>query len=282
MHTSVTTHFISVPMSAGQTSPVTPSFVKGNFPVSEISEIYTKRHVKDTMDSLIGENNRKKYFKDQISFIAKGHLAPNADFVYFSQRKATYKYLNCNPQFQGFNQFNWFALEKNIRSYNQSTILLIQSGVSYVLTLPKSEKKSVPLFLRANQNQIPIPMFFWKLVTGYHRKYLFFGINHPNVDLGRPLLEKYLAILSDICPPDYCDDPLYSWLNSDLRGYSGRINRNNQTRGILRCCIPDLVTLNSLGIKIPDNSPPWSWLSLISLFLLLFGIFVGFCTSRFL
>ncbi len=46
---------------------------------------------------------------DKKDYMARGHLAPDADFVYESFQDATYYYFNAAPQWQSINNGNWKA-----------------------------------------------------------------------------------------------------------------------------------------------------------------------------
>ena len=45
------------------------------------------------------------------NYFAKGHLSPDAAFIYQLEQYATYYFINVAPQFQSFNAGNWKALE---------------------------------------------------------------------------------------------------------------------------------------------------------------------------
>ena len=49
-------------------------------------------------------------------WFAKGHLSPDAAFVYDFQQEATYYFINVGPQFQAFNNGNWKAAEIKTRA----------------------------------------------------------------------------------------------------------------------------------------------------------------------
>ncbi len=57
-------------------------------------------------------------FTDEYSMtLARGHLAPDAAFIYDAFQEATYYFINVAPQFQAFNNGNWKALEMKTRAY---------------------------------------------------------------------------------------------------------------------------------------------------------------------
>ena len=51
------------------------------------------------------------------TYLARGHLSPDADFVWDALQNATYYFINAAPQFQSFNNGNWKALEGAVRDY---------------------------------------------------------------------------------------------------------------------------------------------------------------------
>ena len=51
------------------------------------------------------------------NYFAKGHLAPDAAFIYDVMQDSTYYFMNVAPQFQSFNNGNWKALEMNTRDF---------------------------------------------------------------------------------------------------------------------------------------------------------------------
>lgn len=63
--------------------------------------------------STLGTN----YIKDIDYYLARGHLAARADFVYSTHQRATFWYINTAPQWQTFNSGNWKVLEDNLREY---------------------------------------------------------------------------------------------------------------------------------------------------------------------
>ena len=48
-------------------------------------------------------------------YIARGHLAPNADFMNYAWQDATFTYIDVAPQWASFNGGNWLDVENGIR-----------------------------------------------------------------------------------------------------------------------------------------------------------------------
>ena len=85
--------------------------------------IYSKKHEADQVTKLYGSNqeyNTKQPLIDVSSgsnYFARGHLAPDASFIYSAQQDATYYFANVAPQYQACNNGNWKALEGAVRDY---------------------------------------------------------------------------------------------------------------------------------------------------------------------
>ena len=73
------------------------------------------------MQTLLGTNESpdgEPYIdtdKSGTDYFAKGHLSPDAAFVYDAEQDATYYFMNVAPQFQSFNNGNWKSLEMATR-----------------------------------------------------------------------------------------------------------------------------------------------------------------------
>ena len=53
--------------------------------------------------------------KAGTNYLAKGHLSPDAAFIYQAEQYATYYFINVAPQFQSFNGGNYKQLERGSR-----------------------------------------------------------------------------------------------------------------------------------------------------------------------
>lgn len=71
---------------------------KGFFTTSSPSNAYSLKTQKETFLNLLGQQSSEKFFSAKKYFLAKGHLAPDADFVYQEWQDASYFFFNVAPQ----------------------------------------------------------------------------------------------------------------------------------------------------------------------------------------
>ncbi|GFG38327.1 hypothetical protein Cfor_01738 [Coptotermes formosanus] len=153
-------------------------------------------------------------------YLIRGHLAAKADFVYGSQHRATFHFVNVAPQWQTFNGGNWKALETSVRTYadKNKLDLDVYTGTYGILTFPDVNGVETELYLYVDNNNnkaIPVPKLFWKVV--YEPKsengVVFVGTNNPYL----PDPQGDYLICNDVCSK-------ISWLQWDQKdtekGYS--------------------------------------------------------------
>lgn len=116
------------------------------------------------------------------SSLARGHLSPDADFIFSSWQFTTYFYINVVPQWQAINAGNWKGLEHLIRKTAdiQNKELRIITGSHDVLTLKDKNNNDVAIYL-ASGNRIPAPKYIYKIVYDEQLKeaIVFIVINNP-------------------------------------------------------------------------------------------------------
>ena len=79
-----------------------------------------KKNQKSTVKKILGSNTIDgtaiiETSSSGTNYFAKGHLSPDAGFVYNVMQDATYYFVNVAPQFQSFNNGNWKSLEYAVR-----------------------------------------------------------------------------------------------------------------------------------------------------------------------
>ncbi|XP_013195498.1 uncharacterized protein LOC106138768 [Amyelois transitella] len=170
------------------------------------------------------------YFTSQ-QFLSRGHLAAKTDFVFAFGERATFHYVNCAPQWSGFNGENWNTLEVDLRNHinyaNYDTVIYTGTyGVSHLLN---KYKQRVQLYLYNDMNNnpvIPVPEYYYKVVyePSTKRGIAFVGINNPYYTLNEA---KEMFFCEDLCR----GSKNFSWL-----GW----HPDNPSEGFTFCCsVPD-------------------------------------------
>jgi hypothetical protein len=203
-----------------------PNFIQGNFfSGMSVNTLYTQNTQLATISSLLGLRQHVIQFINATSnyFLARGHLSAKADFVYGSQQRATFHFVNVSPQWQTFNGGNWEALESSVRAYadKKKLDLVVYTGTYGVVTLPNVNGIETELYLYVDSNNnkaIPVPKLFWKAVYDPKSQagVVFVGINNPYVSDPQG---DYL-ICTDVCSK-------FFWVHWDQK---------NTEKGYSYCC----------------------------------------------
>lgn len=87
-----------------------PSFSQGGyFPGLSVNTLYTQAEQTKTIGMILGSDAlAATYIRPNTEFyLARGHLAPDGDFIDAASQDASYYFMNTAPQFQVFNNGNW-------------------------------------------------------------------------------------------------------------------------------------------------------------------------------
>ena len=206
-----------------------PSFIQDSFyPGLSVDNLYTQNTQLQTISGLLGSTELGNQYIDPTTdyYLARGHYSAKADYVYGSQQRATFHFVNVSPQWQTFNGGNWEALESSVRGYadKKKLDLVVFTGTYGVATLPNVNGTETELYLYVDSNNnkaIPVPKFYWKSVYDPKSQagVVFVGINNPYVSNPQG---NYL-ICTDVCSE-------ISWVNWDQK---------NITVGYSYCCEVD-------------------------------------------
>lgn len=147
-----------------------------------VSVAYKRSYAKSKFNQLFNSSKEAQKYINNHSFLSRGHLAPDADFILAPLQYSTYYYLNAVPQWQSINDANWKRLENKIRKVadkRQETLLLI-TGTHNVLSLPDLNGNSVKLYL-IGENRLPVPKYIWKIVYSKTTKQaiVLVSVNNP-------------------------------------------------------------------------------------------------------
>lgn len=188
-----------------------PSFKTDGIPKRAKAEVSYRKQVQ--INRFKGILGRSQHYFTNSSFLSRGHMTPDADFVFSSAQFATYFYANACPQFQSINGGNWNRVENIARQLaaQEQTNLDIYTGTHGQLALPASSGDLVPLYL-SETDQIQVPEYLWKIVHNPHTNaaIVFITINNP------------YARRSDVQPlcPDVCNEGGVTFTQSARRGFT--------------------------------------------------------------
>lgn len=219
-----------------------PGFIQDDFynvGSNSVDDLYSRISQRETVNSLLGlPSTSTKYIQDSNEyFLSRGHLAAKADFIYGSQQRATFHFVNVAPQWQTWNGGNWNTLEMNLRSFIASSDIdvLVYTGTHGVTTLPHEETGvATELYIYVDENNnkgLPVPQYYWKVVYNPDTQegIAFVGVNNP----------YHYSDEDPILCTDICDQ--ISWIHW---------NQHDQRLGYSYCCTVD--DLRQTVSNIPD------------------------------
>ncbi|XP_017782211.1 PREDICTED: uncharacterized protein LOC108566704 [Nicrophorus vespilloides] len=218
-----------------------PDFTEDGFydvGATNVNNLYTRNTQRKTINALLGlPPDSNKYVAASGNFyLARGHLTAKADFLYGSQQRVTFKYVNVMPQWQTLNGNNWNALEADVRTFaaDKGLDLIVYTGGHGVSTLPDAEtgeQTELYLYVDGKRNGIAVPRFFWKVIYEKSTKagLAFVAVNNPyDLDL------EANTLCESVC--DQAD--WLTWKNDNVEKGYGYCCDVNELRKIIRT-IPD-------------------------------------------
>lgn len=191
---------------------------------------YTKKNQIERFKNYFGTDQT---YIDTKNFLARGHLAADADFIFAYEQLTTYYYANAAPEFQVINAGNWLRVEELARTVASFYKDDIESYNSYIgiLELPNKYGQLVQIFLDDTE-QIEAPKYYFKVLI--HRAsdsaIVFIIVNNPYIEDG-PSEE----ICTNVCIE------------------SGLVHANfpDETKGYTFCC--ELNEFKLLLDSLPDD-----------------------------
>jgi len=176
-----------------------PQFNPDSYFDFDVNKYYTMSQQHDTIAELVGSDAlADKYVQDFDSglFLARGHLAPNADFIFYSWMDSSYHFVNVAPQWQSFNGGNWMYFENGCRDFvdQRGIDLVVYTGTHGVCELEDINGNMVEIFLY-NGNELPVPRYYWKVMIDEEANagVAVVGVNNPHLT---SIPDDYY-----ICPP---------------------------------------------------------------------------------
>lgn len=208
-----------------QTKVDRPFFIDdGNYGSVPVNSLFSPKGQRNAVAQLVG--SMIDTYITEYQLLSRGHLAAKTDFVFAFGERATFHYVNCAPQWTGFNGGNWNTLEVDLRNHihvaGYDTI--IYTGTYSVTKLLDRSNRRVDLYLYSDVNNnpiIPVPEYFYKVVYEPRTKrgIAFVGINNPYYNASEV---RDLFFCRDICR-----DKNFRWLSW---------HPDNAAEGYAFCC----------------------------------------------
>jgi DNA/RNA endonuclease G (NUC1) len=143
-------------------------------PNIEASKSFTKANQFKRFQQVFDHDTAQEFLNK--TYLARGHLSPDGDFIFVSWQFSTYYYINVVPQWQSINNANWKHVESAIRSKADKlkTDCMIYTGGFDVLKLNNKKISLEP-------DGLEVPKWSWKIVkiTSDNTGIAFLTLNNP-------------------------------------------------------------------------------------------------------
>lgn len=165
-------------------------FIKGDFYHGIHPEVL---YLKVSQRKTLGKVLKSQKMADELIilensdlYLARGHLAAKADYVFASHQLATFYYINVAPQWQSFNNGNWLAIEISVKKFIEKRNIDadIYTGTHDVVSYTDVNGTSQEFYLAlnyTNQHRIPVPKYYYKIIIArsISAGIVFIGVNNP-------------------------------------------------------------------------------------------------------
>ena len=232
---------MSKSIEGNQNNSPRPGWVTQNLFSSHVNNFYTKKSQLQVLAKILNSEELAERYLAKNS-LARGHLAPKADFVYGSEQNTTFCYANAAPQWSSFNGGNWKHIETAVRNFvaDNDLKVTIYTGVYGQMTLRDEKDEEQLVFLdidKNNKGYIRVPRFYWKIIYDPVR-YLAFAI----VGVNDPFSEEITKDMF-LCP-DISDSPNAAWLTKSWK------ERKTISQGVSYACLYE--ELRKAVPSVPD------------------------------
>jgi len=116
--------------------------------------------------TILGPKSAAAYLDAKATkFLARGHLAPDADFAHSPHQLATYYFINAAPQWQSINAGNWLRTETNSRivAAANKVDLSVVTGTLGVSKMVDDKGQQKEMYM-GGKSQLPVPEYYWKVL----------------------------------------------------------------------------------------------------------------------
>ncbi|KFB47173.1 AGAP011048-PA-like protein [Anopheles sinensis] len=203
------THFVRHRMTRAnggyQSGNPRPAWYQGPYYTEvDINNLYTVNRQRETIAIILGSQDRADELVQSTNngiYMARGHIAARADFIYGTEQNATFWFLNAAPQWQNFNGVNWERVESSIRDFvgSRDLELTVYSGTYGVQKLADGNGDYQEIWLdygpTEGTRRAPAPMLYYKILHDERNNagIAIVGVNNVHVPLDIILKEYVLC-----------------------------------------------------------------------------------------
>lgn len=202
-----------------------PNFIPGIFfNGKNVDNLYTKLNQIAVFTNILGSADLANALVEMTgnTYLARGHLAAKADYIFGTHQQSTFYFVNVAPQWQTFNAANWENVESSVRLFaaDRGLDLDIYTGTHGIMTAADINGIQRELFVYIDANGkglIPVPKLYYRVVIdeASRKGIVLLGVNNPHANLAE--IQASYIICTDI------SDQL-TWLKWDktnlYKGYS--------------------------------------------------------------
>ena len=177
---------------------------------------FTKSNQLKRFEAIFGDQQKAEEIINK-TYLARGHLAPDGDFIFVSWQFSTYYYINTVPQWQSINNANWKHIESVVRSTAdklKKDVTIFTGGFDVL----KLNNKKISL----EPDGLDVPKWSWKVikVADENSGIAFLTYNNP-----------FATSAPNTLCPDICNNHGWDWKE-----------RKTFAKGYTVCCrISDLM-----------------------------------------
>uniref|UniRef100_A0A182J0D5 DNA/RNA non-specific endonuclease/pyrophosphatase/phosphodiesterase domain-containing protein n=1 Tax=Anopheles atroparvus TaxID=41427 RepID=A0A182J0D5_ANOAO len=204
-HTHFVRHHMTRANGGYQSGNPRPGWFQGPYYSDvNINTLYTVNRQRETIATILGSQARADELVQNTTngiYMARGHIAARADFIYGTEQNATFWFLNAAPQWQNFNGVNWERVESSIRDFagSRDGTLTVYSGTYGVQKLAdgNGDYREIWLDFDATEGtrRAPAPMLYYKILHDERENagIAIVGVNNVHVPLDVILKEYVLC-----------------------------------------------------------------------------------------
>lgn len=203
------THFVHYSAGPGsmatKRSPHIPPFRTGSYYHGRnVRQLYSIDHQRKIIRDIIGVGNEDIIKVSENWYFVPSQLAARSEFIYDSQQKTTFYFINTAPQWQSILVGNWRHIVYGVQNYvsKNSIDVDIYTGTFGVYEIANDQDIRQPIYLAVDEatgkGVIPVPKFFYKIMVEKITKkgIAFVIVNDPHAD--QYDIDHYYQLCEDI------------------------------------------------------------------------------------